>query len=136
LERREGIRPVQVRTKLANLMWDKVGIFRTGKELQEAISEIGRMQMEEIPRLYATGKGTRYNHEWIKTFEVENMVLTAEMMARAALMREETRGAHYRKDLPKTDNKNWFVNIVIKQENGKMMFKKVPVVMTLLKPGA
>ena len=136
LERREGIRPVQVRTKLANLMWDKVGIFRTGKELQEAVSEIERMQRDEIPRLYATGQGTRYNHEWIKAFEVENMVLTAEMIAKAALMREETRGAHYRKDFPKTDNKNWFVNIVIKQENGKMTFKKVPVVVTLLKPEA
>jgi fumarate reductase (CoM/CoB) subunit A len=136
LERREGIRPVQVRTKLANLMWDKVGIFRTGKELQEAVSEIERMQREEIPRLYATGKGTRYNHEWIKEFEVENMVLTAEMIARAALMRQETRGAHYRKDFPKTDNKNWFANIVIKRENGKMTFKKIPVVLTLLKPEA
>ena len=62
------------------------------------------------------------------------MVLTAEMIARAALMREESRGAHYRKDFPKTDNKTWFVNIVIKQENGEMMFKKVPVVVTMLKP--
>jgi len=51
-------------------------------------------------------------------------------------MREETRGAHYRKDFPKADNKNWLVNIVIKQENGKMMFKKVPVIATLLKPEA
>ncbi|RLI44906.1 fumarate reductase/succinate dehydrogenase flavoprotein subunit, partial [Candidatus Bathyarchaeota archaeon] len=134
LERKEGIRPVQVRTKLANLMWDKVGIFRTGKELQEAVLEIERMQREDIPRLYVMGKGTRYNHEWIKAFEVENMVLTSEMIARAALMREETRGAHYRKDFPKTDNENWFVNIVIKQENGKMTFRKVPVVVTLLKP--
>lgn len=136
LERKEGIRPVQVRIKLANLMWNKVGIFRTGKELQEAVSEIERMQREEIPRLYATGKGIRYNQEWIKAFEVENMVLTADMIARAALMREETRGAHYRKDFPKADNKNWFVNIVIKQENGKMTFKKIPVVVTLLKPEA
>jgi succinate dehydrogenase/fumarate reductase flavoprotein subunit len=67
---------------------------------------------------------------------VENMLLTAEMMARAALMRTETRGAHYRKDFPKADNKNWFVNIVIKQENGKLVFKKVPVVVTLIKPEA
>jgi succinate dehydrogenase/fumarate reductase flavoprotein subunit len=134
LERKEGIRPVQIRTKLAELMWDKVGIFRTGKELREAISEIERIKTEELPRLYVTGKGTRYNHEWIKALEVENMVLTAEMIARAALMREESRGAHYRRDFPKTDNKNWFVNIVIKQENGEMTFKKPPVVVTMLKP--
>jgi fumarate reductase (CoM/CoB) subunit A len=134
LERKEGTRPVQIRTKLAELMWDKVGIFRTGEQLQEAVSEIERIKRQEIPQLYVTGKGTRYNHEWIKALEVENMVLTAEMIAKAALMREESRGAHYRRDFPKTDNKNWFVNIIIKQENGKMTFRKKPVVVTMLKP--
>ncbi len=134
LKRREGIRPVQIRTKLAELMWEKVGIFRTGKQLQEAVSEIDRIRNEEMPKLCATSHGTRYNHEWIKAFEVENLVLTAEMIARAALMREESRGAHYRRDFPETDNKNWFANIVIKQENDRMTFKKVPVVVTILKP--
>jgi succinate dehydrogenase/fumarate reductase flavoprotein subunit len=117
-------------------MWDKVGIFRTGQQLQEAITEIERIKTQEIPKLYVTSKRTRYNHEWIKALEVENMVLTAEMIARAALMREESRGAHYRKDFPKTDNQNWFVNIIIKRERGEMAFKKVPVVVTMLKPEA
>jgi len=59
----------------------------------------------------------------------------ADAIARAALMREESRGAHYRTDFPKTDNKNWFVNIMVKQEGGKMSFSKMPVTVTLLKPG-
>jgi len=61
-------------------------------------------------------------------------VTVAEMVAKAALMREESRGAHYRRDFPKTDNQNWFVNIVIRQERGRMMFEKVPVVTTIIKP--
>ena len=134
LERRKGVRPVQIKTRLAELMWNKVGIFRKRDELQEAVLEIEKIQQDQIPQLYVTGVGTRYNHELIEALEVENMVLTAEMIARAALMREESRGAHFRRDFPKTDNKNWFANISVRQENGKMTFKKNPVVVTLLKP--
>jgi len=134
-KRKEGVRPIQVKTKLSQLMWDKVGIFRTKSELQEAISEIEQIQKKEVPRLHVTDNGTRYNHEWIEALEVENMTLVADAIARAALMREESRGAHYRTDFPKTDNKNWFVNIMVKQEGGKMSFSKMPVTVTLLKPG-
>jgi len=134
LERRKGVRPVQIKTRLAELMWNKVGIFRKRDELQEAVLEIEKIQQDQIPQLYVTGVGTRYNHELIEALEVENMVLTAEMIARAALMREESRGAHFRRDFPKTDNKNWFANISVRQEKGNMTFKKNPVVVTLLKP--
>ena len=134
LDRRRGIRPVDVKARLAELMWNKVGIFRTRSELQEAVQEIERIQREQLPQLYVTGTGTRYNHELIEALEIENMVLTAEMITRAALMREESRGAHFRRDFPKTDNKKWFLNIVVRQENGRMTFNKNPVVVTLLKP--
>jgi len=132
--REDGIRPVRIKSRLAELMWDKVGIFRTRSELQQAISEIERIQKAELPKLHVTGNGTRYNHEWIEAIEVENMILVADAIARAALMREESRGAHFRRDFPKTDNRNWFVNIMVKQENGKMSFNKIPVVVTLLRP--
>jgi len=131
---REGLRPVEIKNKLTSLMWDKVGIFRTGKEIQEAISEIERIKEKDIPQLCVMDTKTRYNREWIEALEIGNMVLVAEMVAKTALMRTESRGAHYRRDFPKTDNQNWFVNIVIQQEDGKMTFQKVPVVATQIKP--
>ena len=136
LGRRKGKKPAQVKNRLAELMWEKVGIFRTRSELQEAVTEIERIRRKEMPQLYVEGTGRRYNHEWIKALEVENMVLTAEAIAKAALMREESRGAHYRRDFPKTDNKNWLVNIIVRNDNGVMTFGITPVVVTLLKPEA
>jgi len=136
VDRRKGIRPVQVKIRLAELMWSKVGIFRTRNELQEAVQEIEKIRREQLPQLYITGKGARYNRELIEALEIENMVVTAEMIARAALMREESRGAHFRTDFPKTDNKNWLASIMVRQENNSMTFSKTPVVMTLLKPEA
>jgi len=134
LKKKEGVRPVEIKGKLTSLMWDKVGIFRTGREIQEAIVEIERVKEKELPKLYVMDSKTRYNREWIESLEIENLVTVAEMVAKAALMREESRGAHYRRDFPKTDNQNWFVNIVIRQERGRMMFEKVPVVTTIIKP--
>ena len=104
--------------------------------MKEAIQEIEQIKVKDIQQLCVTGKGTRFNKEWIAALEIENMVTTAEMVAKAALMREESRGAHYRRDFPKTDNQNWFINIIIRQEKGKMTFEKTPVVVTSLKPGA
>jgi len=66
--------------------------------------------------------------------EIENLVTVAEMVAKAALMREESRGAHYRRDYPKTDNQNWFINIIVRQERGRMVFEKVPVVTAIMRP--
>jgi len=134
LKRKEGVRPVEIKNKLKSLMWDKVGIFRTGKEIQEAIVEIERIEKEELPKLCVMDDKTRYNHEWIEALEIENMVTVAEMVAEAALMREESRGAHFRRDFPKLDNQNWFVNIVVRQERGKMLFEKAPVVTTIMRP--
>jgi len=134
LKRKEGLRPVAVKNKLTSMMWDKVGIFRTGKEIQEAIAEVERIKAKDLPQLYAMDGNTRYNREWIEAMEIENLVTVAEMVARAALMREESRGAHYRRDFPKTDNQNWFGSIMIQQKNGDMQFQKTPVVVTTLKP--
>jgi len=134
LKRKEGVRPVEIKSKITSLMWDKVGIFRTGKEIQQAIIEIERIKEKELPHLYVMDNKTRYNREWIEALEIENMMTVAEMAAKAALMREESRGAHYRRDFPKTDNQNWFVNIVVRQERGRMVFEKVPVVTTIMKP--
>jgi len=134
LKRKEGVRPVEIKSKLTSLMWEKVGIFRTGKEIQEAIVEIEGIREKELPKLCVMDSKTRYNREWIEALEIENLVTVAEMVAKAALMREESRGAHYRRDFPKTDNQNWFVNIIVRQDRGRMVFEKTPVVTTIMRP--
>jgi len=134
LKRREGVRPVEIKNKLTSLMWDKVGIFKLGDEMKEAVSEIERIREKELPQLCVMDNKTRYNKEWIEALEIENLVTVAEMVTKAALTREESRGAHYRRDFPKTDNQNWFVNIVVRLERRRMLFERVPVVTTMMKP--
>ncbi len=132
LDRKEGLSSIELRKRLQRLMWDNVGIFRSGASLSKAVDEIVRMR-NEASRIATQDKNPSYNKEWIESLEVPNMLLTSEMIARSALMRQESRGAHYRKDFNKTDNKNWSVNIHITKEGKTMKLWTEPVIITKLK---
>ena len=69
-------------------MWDKVGIVRDGAGLSDAA---GRL---------AAWEATMPPPQDRQTHELANMLLAGRLMAEAALMREESRGAHYRTDFP------------------------------------
>ena len=69
----------------------------------------------------------QYNVEWIWTLELGGMLQLAELFAKGALMRTESRGAHYRSDYPDTDDEHWLRNILVKLENGRDVFRTEPV---------
>jgi succinate dehydrogenase / fumarate reductase flavoprotein subunit len=62
------------------------------------------------------------------------MVLVAEMVTRSALMRRESRGGHYRLDYPYRDDRDWLVNLFIREEAGRMALKREPIHLVKMKP--
>jgi len=65
----------------------------------------------------------------VRCLELDNLCLTAEAIALAALTREESRGTHYREDFPDRDDANWLRNLLIRQEaHGVLQVRKAPVV--------
>jgi len=86
-----GPLPVPVDTIIAQiqeLMWKQAGIVRTGSGLKQAIA-----QLEELGSQLRTAHSRRQ-------FEARNLQLTGMLVAKSALAREESRGAHYRTDFP------------------------------------
>jgi L-aspartate oxidase len=77
--------------ELRTLTWEKLGIIRTGVDLQSALD-----RLERLPER-ASESPTR------SAFELRNMVCVASLIARCALERRESRGAHYRADYPEKD---------------------------------
>jgi len=73
---------------LQSLMWDRVGITRSGVDLEEAASTL------------AAWHGVVAQPSDRPSYELDNMVLLGRLMAEAALIREESRGAHFRSDFP------------------------------------
>ena len=90
---------------------------------------------EELPKVGLSTKTKTYNHELREIIEIGMMLDVSEMVVKAARMRTETRGAHYREDYLETDNQNWVKNIVIRNIDGVMELKKEDVVMTKIFPG-
>lgn len=133
-EPRDGIRPHAVRRRIQNLMWNNVGVFRDREKLATAISELKRIRGEDLPRMYIASKTVRYNYELVEALETENMLDVAEMIARAALLRDESRGAHSRIDRPHRNDERWLRNIVVRRVGDKMSLKTVPAVITELTP--
>ena len=70
----------------------------------------------------------------VEALEARNMVQVSEMILRAALVREESRRAHYRTDFPKTDNGKWLRNVVIRKDPEGMRCATMPPVMTRIRP--
>ena len=59
--------------------------------------------------------------------EVRTSLLACEAIIRSALIRQESRGAHYRSDFPKLDDQKWKVNIFCKKEGDEMITSKEKV---------
>lgn len=131
---KEGIRGWKVKREIQNIMWMCCGLVREGKELEEGLKRLERIKGEDIPRLTVSSPSRVFNKEWVESQEAINMAELAEISMKAALMRKESRGSHYRSDYPEEDNRNWLVNIVVKREGEKPVFIKSPPVITKVKP--
>mgnify|MGYP000737142748 CR=1 FL=1 len=86
------------RASIKDTMWEKVGIIRNKEQLEEAIAFFD--QYGDL------------NPKVRSNFEVQNMLDISKLIAESALIREESRGAHYRSDYPYQDNDNWNRHII------------------------
>ena len=120
LNRESGENPYLVREELQESMQNNVGIVRTKELLTNGIDEL-----EQIKNTYKTVKAdgaSQYNPGWHEAIALRNLIITAESVARSALMREESRGAHTRVDFPGEQDKWIDYNVVIhKDDNGSML---------------
>jgi len=102
---REGV----LRTKglIQSMMWDKVGIVREGRHLQEALDEFERLEA-----LLSDAACS------VKSMETYNILTVGKLITMAAFMRTESRGGHYRQDYVMKDDVNWKKHVVLRRNPG------------------
>ncbi len=98
------------------------GYLKSAQSIAESLKKIEKVQKEMLPRI-----GADSAHELIKAIEARSMTTVAKTMATAAQHREESRGWHFRKDFPMTDNKNWlkWIDLTKDGDRIKIALKKV-----------
>jgi fumarate reductase flavoprotein subunit len=95
-----------LRAEMQTIMTAKVGIFRTGRALEEAVHELQQLLLR------SRNIGLRYkargaNPELVTAYRVQKMLKLALCVACGALQRTESRGAHYREDFPRRNDAEW-----------------------------
>jgi succinate dehydrogenase / fumarate reductase flavoprotein subunit len=123
----------QIGHEMKTEMFDKVGVFRTGEGLEDAVDKIKELK-ERYKRVRITDRGKIYNTELLTTWELGNLLDLAEVTAISALNRTESRGAHAREDFPKRDDVNWLRHTLAWMEDGKIRLGYKPVVITKYQP--
>ena len=91
------------RDLIGNLMWDKVGIVRSAETLKEALVDLRKYK--DLRPAMRSG------------FELQNMLEVSMLVTDAALVRQESRGAHYRSDYPDLDDVIWHRHITFQKTN-------------------
>jgi succinate dehydrogenase / fumarate reductase flavoprotein subunit len=121
LESGQGEDPHRLHEELQSLMQSHVGIFRTEKDLDEAITGLAELRAR-WPAIRISG-GRAYNPGWGLVYELRNMLIVSEAIARSAKQRRESRGAHSRIDFPEPDEKWAKLNSVVQLAGDAMKVK-------------
>ena len=123
LNRAEGVNPYVVTEHLQHVMDRYVNIVREKGELETAVVELGKLH-QEVAKVKAPG-ASQYNPGWHEAIALNSLMITAEAVTRAALLREESRGGHTRVDFP-GESEEWVkVNVVVKRNaDGSMDVRK------------
>ncbi|WP_306181841.1 fumarate reductase flavoprotein subunit [Campylobacter jejuni] len=97
----------EIKNRMKEIMWDRVAIFRTGEGLKEAVDELEKLYKDSQDVKVHCKELDCANPELEEAYRVPRMLKIALCVAYGALLRTESRGAHYREDYPKRDDLNW-----------------------------
>ncbi len=124
-ERERGENPYTVHQDLQQTMQELVGIIRTEGELKSALEKLALLQ-DRTAGVRVEGN-RQYNPGWHLAMDLRSLLAVSECVATAALERKESRGGHTRDDYPKADPELGKVNVVLRQEDGKLGLRREPL---------
>ena len=134
LLKREGPENLYVlRRELRAAMDTHVGVFRTGEGLAAALATVRDLRARSR-RAPVNDKGRTYNSNLFHALELENLLDLAEVTVAGALARQESRGAHARRDFATRDDENWLKHTLAWWTESGPRFDHKPVTITTWKP--
>ena len=116
--------PITFRNEIQELMKYNAGIIREETKLRIGLKRILELKSEFYSKDNIIEEFKIDNDNVALTMQVESSLVVCEAIIRCALMRQESRGAHYRSDFPNTDDEKWKVNIYCRKEGRNMVLFK------------
>ena len=123
-----------IRDRLLDVMWDDVGVLRDADGLSRAQQALVELKAE----LHASGLADNnrvFNLSWHDWLNLNSLIEVSEVIAGAALSRENSRGAHYREDYPQVGSLEESYFTVAQSNQEQISVERQPVVFSIVKPG-
>jgi succinate dehydrogenase/fumarate reductase flavoprotein subunit len=118
-EARGQSRPTDLLPPLQKKMWQELLVDKDASSLASALAYIAE-ERERLARVIRIAEPMDY----ALALEHRNLLDVAEVIARAAAWRTESRGSHFRLDFPQRDDANWLTNILVTRPHGELELKK------------
>ncbi|MBL7075220.1 succinate dehydrogenase flavoprotein subunit [candidate division KSB1 bacterium] len=122
-----------IRKELQESMTANCGIFRHEDWLKKQLDIIHELT-RRYQNIHIDDKGKRFNTDLLEAIELGHMLEFANVIVYGALRREESRGSHFRRDLPQRDDKKWLKHTLAYKTDGEPQWKYKPVVITKYQP--
>jgi len=124
-----------IRVEMGRTMNRNLAVFRDQEGMETALREL-RGLADRFRRVKVADKGKIFNTNLVFTLELGFMLDCAEAIALSAIERKESRGAHYRVDIPERDDEAWLKHILVSRGPEGPEIDHLPVVITQWEPQA
>ncbi len=109
-------RPGDIKKEIQNVMWKYVAIVRNEEGLIKA--QQCMKDLEEKSKDLKVDDYKQYNNDLVLALEIKSMIKLAQLIIKSALLRCESRGAHYRMDYPETNDDEYLKSFIINKNDG------------------
>ena len=125
----------EVRNKMATAMTKGIGVFRDQESMEYAKKIVDQTKIDYRDSIRIENKGKVYNTDLLFALELGNMIDCAESIVHGALTRKESRGAHFRTDIPGRNDEEWLKHTLIyKSLEGEISIETPDVTITEWEP--
>jgi succinate dehydrogenase / fumarate reductase flavoprotein subunit/fumarate reductase flavoprotein subunit len=124
--------PFALRRELGKVAWDRLGIIRSAESLGAAEGDLDRI--EEASRRVAIPSDRAGDGALHERLNLENLITVARLIRVSALLREESRGSHYREDFPDTSPRGLYNIYLSRAAGGSISTERRPVTFTRRRP--
>ncbi len=123
-----------LRNELQEVMWDNVGVMRSKSGIERGINKVAEIS-DELMNIGVSGDNLAFNLTWHDWLNLRSLCDVSELIAKAALMRENSRGAHFREDFPESGEMEDSYFTVARLVDGKTEVTREDVEFTIVNPG-
>ena len=125
----------EIREKLLSIMWDQVGVVRNARDLNAGLESLEELRQELLRDTGIAENDLAFNLTWHNWLNLRNLIEVSQVIASAALQRENSRGAHYREDYQDAGSLVDSRFIIVRKSNDQIALTDQQVDFTHVRPG-